>query len=411
MTIETPTTIINSAALVIGISQHSNTKWNLPANVANDARDFYKLLIDPKYCAFKAENTQLLIDQQASLANLRQAFKQLVQACNQNTTVVIYYSGHGGRLQAEDEGYLIPADVTENLESTALSSHEFSQFLQTLPARRVVTILDCCHAGSIGQLKYLPTRSFKTGLPARDLQTLAAGYGRLIIASSLDTEYSLVIPTDANSLFTKYLLQGLQGAAAASDGYVRIMDLFHYIQPKVKADSNGTQNPLFRAYVEENFALAFHANQTSDSKTEKAQTPQYPFDAFISYLNQGRDYDWVLDELVPLLESSGLKLTDSHAMPIAGATRISNMEAGFRISRRILLVMSDNYLQDNSAMFENVLFQDMGIHEGSWRVIPVYWENLDKNQIPARLKMLSGIDLTDPRRQEREKQRLLANLQ
>lgn len=409
MLTETHDTITNSAALVIGIAQHHNPSWNLPASVTHDALDFYQLLIDPKRCAFKADQVELLLDQAATLSALRTALAALVKRCNQNTTVVIYYSGHGGRLAGEDEGYLIPTDAGADLATTALSSAEFSQILQAIPARRVVTLLDCCHAGSIGQLKNLPIGNFKTGLPTRELQTLAAGFGRLIIASSLDSEYSLVLPTDRNSLFTKYLLHGLRGAATSDDGYIRIMNLFHYIQPKVKADSNGTQNPFFRAYLEENFALAFDTETTSSKNTNSSNQP-YPFDVFISYLDQGRDYDWVLDELVPLLENSGLKVTDSHTAPIAGATRISNMETGFRISRRILLVMSDAYLQDKAAMFENVLFQDMGMCEGSWRVIPVYWESLNKNQIPPRLDMLSGINLTDPRRQEREKQRLLANL-
>lgn len=404
--------ITNSAALVIGISSHQTPTWNLPSSVADDARDFHALLTDPQYCAFNTNNVQMLLDQAASLAALRQALEALAKRCDRDSTVLIYYSGHGGRLAGAGEGYLIPADVGTNLEESALSSTEFSQALQAIPARRVVVILDCCHAGGIGhpkQFKQLPIGNFQTGLPTHDLQALAAGYGRLIIASSRDSEYSLVKPGDRNSLFTKHLLTGLQGSAAGDDGYVRVMNLFHYLQPKVRADSNGAQNPFFKAYVEENFALAFHVSALTNKSS--AQSPPFPFDVFISYLNAGRDYDWVLSELVPLLEGSGLKVTDSHAAPIAGATRISNMEAGFRISRRILLIMSDAYLQDNTAMFENVLFQHIGIDEGSWRVIPVYWEPLDRKQVPQRLGMLSGIELTDPRRREREKNRLLANLQ
>ena len=56
-------------------------------------------------------------------------------------------------------------------------------------------------------------------------------------------------------LFTSHLLDGLRGAAASADGYVRVFDLFEYVQPLV-TPSRRDQHPVFKAEVEENFAVA-----------------------------------------------------------------------------------------------------------------------------------------------------------
>ncbi len=57
-----------------------------------------------------------------------------------------------------------------------------------------------------------------------------------------------------NGLFTHYLLEALQGAAASADGTVRIFDLFDYISQRVP--QHKPQHPLFKAETEQNFAIA-----------------------------------------------------------------------------------------------------------------------------------------------------------
>ena len=58
------------------------------------------------------------------------------------------------------------------------------------------------------------------------------------------------------------------------------------------------------------------------------------------------------------------------------------------------------------ADFENVLAQSMGIEEGSYRLLPVKIGPIDQVRLPMRLRMLAALDLTDPRRADREFGRL-----
>ena len=405
--------IKNSTILIIGISSYYNKSLELPKNVANDANNIYATLINPKYCTFSPEQVQLLLNEQATLQAMRDAFTKLIEQCNKQSTVVIYFSGHGGQSNNGSESYLLPTDISQDFAQTGFSNTELSLVLNEIPARKVIVILDCCHAGGIGQLKGTSSNlSFKSGLPEKDYNALASGYGKLIIASSRDSENSITQFGEDNSLFTKHLLAGLKGAAASDDGFVRVFDLFHYLQPKVKEDSRGMQNPFFKAYVEENFPVAFNNKYKELLGIEKNTVDNYDFDVFISYLDSGKDVNWVTNELQPMLENSGLKIADAYSDVMKGAVRIGNMETGFKISRFILLVISNDYLKDNKANFENVMFQDMGIYEGSWRVIPVYWEDINKDLLHPRLRMIEGANLAHPNlmRAEQEKQNLLKHL-
>ena len=77
---------------------------------------------------------------------------------------------------------------------------------------------------------------------------------------------------------------------------------------------------------------------------------------------------------------------------------------------RTVVVLSDAYLADNMADFENVLGQTMGIQEGTYRVLPLKVTPVDKSKLPTRLSMLTTVDLSDPSRAEREYIRLVQAL-
>ena len=98
-------------------------------------------------------------------------------------------------------------------------------------------------------------------------------------------------------------------------------------------------------------------------------------------------------------------------METPGIARVVNIERGIRQAKRTVVVLSNAYLADNMADFENVLVQTMGIQEGSYRLLPVKCAAFDESQLPTRLSMLTTLDLTHPRRAEREFSRLVQALQ
>ena len=94
-----------------------------------------------------------------------------------------------------------------------------------------------------------------------------------------------------------------------------------------------------------------------------------------------------------------------------GVARVVNIERGIRQAKRTVVVLSDAYLADHMADFENVLAQTMGIQEGAYRLLPVKFGALDESRLPVRLSMLTTLNLAHPARAEREFGRLVQALQ
>ena len=407
----------NAHALVIGIADYRNTNrllGKLPATVCKDARDIASLLAAPEQCAYRPENVQLLLDGAATQAALRGALADLAVRCDADSVVFLYFSSHGGYIESgPDVGeYLLPVDVIYTGDGhlrpeTALAGAELTAALAVLPARKVVVAFDCCHAGGIGETKGAG-EVLKAGLPESYYDTLKSGRGRVILAAARSAESSWLMPGDENSLFTKHLLAGLRGGIASADGYIRIFDLFEYVQPRVTGDQP-QQHPIFKAELEENFPVGLYLGGQKGSMPQDAEGFRY--DAYISYIEREPDAGWVWDVLVPRLEAAGLRVAVSGDSEAPGVARVVNIERGIRQAKRTVVVLSDAYLADNMADFENVLVQSMGIQEGAYRLLPVKFGALDESRLPVRLSMLTMLNLAHPARAEREFGRLVAALQ
>ena len=85
---------------------------------------------------------------------------------------------------------------------------------------------------------------------------------------------------------------------------------------------------------------------------------------------------------------------------------VVNSERGIQQAKRTLILLSQAYLEDNMADFENVAAQSVGVEEGSYRILLVKIGPVDEARLPVRLRMLATLDLTDPRRADREFGRL-----
>ena len=91
--------------------------------------------------------------------------------------------------------------------------------------------------------------------------------------------------------------------------------------------------------------------------------------------------------------------------------RVVNVERCIKEAKRLVIVLSQSYVDDYMADFENVLGQTMGVQEGTYRLLPVKFEEFEESQLPVRLSMLTTLNLAHPRRAEREFGRLLRALQ
>jgi hypothetical protein len=405
----------NAHALIVGIARYQRVA-PLPVTVLADAGGVYDALVDPTVGGYAAGNVRLLLDEQATLAALRSALADLAVRCDADATVFLYFSCHGGRIEAGPSAgeYLLPIDAIydsgESLGRTALSGAELTAALAAIPARKVVVVFDCCHAGGLGQPKDALATPFRAGLPEDYYDALKAGRGRAILASSRSAEYSWVLPGAPNSLFTAHLLAGLRGGIASDDGLIRLFDLFEYIQPRVTADQPN-QHPIFKAEVEENFPIALYLGGTPGEIPVSADG--YRYDAYILYAEtSARDAAYVWEKLIPPLEAAGLRVAVSDDVLEGGVARVVGIERGMGLARRTVVVLSPAFLADAMAGFESVLALTMGIEQNIWRLLPVIIEPLDEARLPYIFSrnMAWPLDLVRPLRPQYGLPRVISTL-
>jgi hypothetical protein len=259
-------------ALVIGVANYSEISC-LPDAVLNDARDVASMLQSDAYCGFPATNVRLLLDDQATLSAIKGALADLASAADPDDTVVIFFSGHGARfLQGTTEtSALVSFDSKcSDLLSTTLTEADFSAALAKIKAKRLLVLIDACHAGGAGVLKGDGDGDIRFGFDEKSLQRLAEGAGRVIMASSRATETSLVLPGARNSVFTSKLLEALRGKArTVGDGLIRVFDVFNYVAEQVARGVPGRQHPLFKASdLESNFPIALECGGVKTVSTQ-----------------------------------------------------------------------------------------------------------------------------------------------
>lgn len=251
-------------ALLIGIGEGYCPSLQLSRMVRQDAEAVGKVLCDPAICGYPSSQVRLLLDEDATKSHIVTALQELAALSKPDDTVIIFFSGHGGRKDSapDSSGYLCPADyVLGDPDETGLGTDELTSLVHAIPAARVVLLLDACHAESAAHMKEEggESKGMLTGFREPALEKLATGKGRVVIASCRETETSWTSAWRGNSLFTHFLLEGLRGdVPGPDDGTIRVLDLFTYLAEQVPANpvNGNVQHPVMRTRVENNFPLA-----------------------------------------------------------------------------------------------------------------------------------------------------------
>ncbi len=252
-------TFAHGYALLIGVGA------DLPITV-KDATALRDVLINPNRAAYPLNQVNLLTETSATRQEILTAFDQLIEQVNQDpdATVIIYYSGHGGRIKRTNEYFLVPYGYDPSQRAdTAILGLEFTQKIEAIKARKLVVLLGCCHAGGVPALKEAGETFVKSPVPPDLLNMLGTGSGRVVVASSREDEYSYT--GQPYSAFTDCLLEALQGKATVNkenkDGYARILDVMIYLFDQVPKRASGPQHPFVNKVLDlgDNFPLCYYA--------------------------------------------------------------------------------------------------------------------------------------------------------
>ncbi|HMU38710.1 MAG TPA: caspase family protein [Pseudomonadota bacterium] len=250
----------NAFALCVGINKYKYV--NNLSKAVQDAEDVYRLLIDRKSSGYRPKNIKLLTDEESDQASILAALDDLAGRANEQSTVVLFFACHGGRIETgRYKGqYILPVEADfeteDRLAKTSISDVLFTEKLRQIRSQKLLVILDCCHSGGIGQPRS-PSSDFSR-LQSISTEMLSLGQGRIIMASASVEQYAYEQAADRNGLFTKHLLGGLQGKAG-KDGVVRVFELFDYVKQSVVKEQP-KQTPLFKAETHDNFAVAICPN-------------------------------------------------------------------------------------------------------------------------------------------------------
>ncbi|EFO81070.1 hypothetical protein OSCT_1101 [Oscillochloris trichoides DG-6] len=258
-------------ALIIGVGSYAQPGLSVPGGTtSNDARALAALLRDPQVAAYPHDQVRVLLDAKATRTSILDELELLAKRAH-GGTALIFFAGHGEALGGG--GYaLLPYDADlHNLEATSLSAEIFQQRVAKVrtSAKRLIVLLNCCHAGGVGAGVLDPAAALLSGAapPATFYQPLTLGSGQAVISASRPQQKAgaRAQSNPQHTPFGAQLLTGLRGQAPGDGAGVGVFELFAHLRTHVPSDAlhityQGAplrQEPLFyAAALDDNIPLA-----------------------------------------------------------------------------------------------------------------------------------------------------------
>jgi hypothetical protein len=218
-------------AVIIGIEQY---RQSLPAVefASHDAAVLRDYLT--KSLGYPDENVVMVVNERAAKSDLEKYIERwLPNRVDKDSSVLIYYSGHGAPNPVTQEGFLVPYDGDPTfLEITGYPLKRLYEQLAKLPAREVLVVLDSCFSGSGG--RSVIAKGARPLVISMENPVLA-GDKIVVLTASSASQISSTYDQKNHGLFTYFFLKGLQGAADTNkDGRIDLSELYDYMKPEVE---------------------------------------------------------------------------------------------------------------------------------------------------------------------------------
>jgi formylglycine-generating enzyme required for sulfatase activity len=241
-------------ALLIGTDTYDDASFTDLLVPGKDIDALHSVLTATKIGAFPTANTQVLLNH--SQAEVRKAVGAFFKGKRKDDLLLFYFSGHG-ELDEDGDLYLALGGTEKaNLMGTALEASMVENAFRKCSATRQIIILDCCYSGAMAA-------GGKSAVDAKELDRWK-GHGREILTSSSATQKSWESRSQGlqseNSLFTHFLVEGLQTGKAANSETITVEQLFNYASTRVKQQT-GRMTPERRVENQrENIVIARNPN-------------------------------------------------------------------------------------------------------------------------------------------------------
>ena len=229
-------------AVIVGVSTYSQSQNN--RGVRNlkysddDAYKMYEFLKSPNGGKLPNSQIKLLVNEDASLANVLFHTKNLYKQARRQDLILFYFSGHGG--PNTFVGY------DKNITHT-----EIKEILNNSLAKKKLCVADACHSGSLGQSSGSSRAASSSEMIDNYYEALAStSDGIALFLSSKADEYSIEVSDFGQGVFTYYYIEGLKGYADNDgNGIITIQELYDYTRKEVEnytRESGNLQRPQLK---------------------------------------------------------------------------------------------------------------------------------------------------------------------
>jgi len=222
----------NAYAIVIGVEKY---RQNLPkADFAdNDAKIMAKYLT--KVMGYPEENIVTLINDRALKSDLEKYLgKWLPNNVEKDSSVFIYYSGHGAPNPKTGDAFLVPYDGDPSfIEETGYPLKRLYAKLDRLQAKEIIVVLDSCFSGAGG--RSVLAKGARPLVMNIDKQVFHSDRIAILSASS-GSQISSTHEKEGHGLFTYFLLKGIKA------GNSKLGTLYDYLKPQVEKIARKTYN-------------------------------------------------------------------------------------------------------------------------------------------------------------------------
>jgi adenosine deaminase/adenosine deaminase CECR1 len=267
-------------ALVIGISGYPHYAQDKQVRFGDkDAESFAAFIRTPKGGAF---DVTLIENEGARRTSILEAIKRIGDKATASDVVYVFFAGHGA-VDEQGLAYFMPYDADPRFpEGLGIRMDEFLSDVGKRIVANTIFFIDACHAGAAlspggvaggarGDLTIVPSLAaeWDHAFHLKGSDVLSMG---MFAASS--NELSWEDADSMHGLFTKYLLEGLNGAAdtAPADGKVTAQELYDFVASKVEAEStrrfqpqNPTRSPGWAGSFPLALTTSFQGGRTDES--------------------------------------------------------------------------------------------------------------------------------------------------
>ena len=247
-----PSKTVKIWAVIVGVGRYTS----MPSLkfTDDDAYRFYSFLKSPEGGALPDNQIAVLVDEDATRANILRTMRQYFLKADANDVVLFYYSGHG------IEGAFLPVDYDGF--NNKLRHEEIKQVFNESKAKHKLCIADACHSGTLTYNNNFAAKGPAPVSMQRYYQAFEDTNGGIaLLMSSKAEELSLEDHGLRQGVFTYYVLQGLKGQADKNGDYlVTIKELYNFVYAKVREYTANVQTPILTGNYDDNMPVALRRN-------------------------------------------------------------------------------------------------------------------------------------------------------